>query len=82
MTIWTTKFIQPARQKSTDHREGRRRQPDAAEIPGHALCLDIPAEHGRNGLVVRMDGIFCRSPQKEKTDQVDRDCSADTAELG
>ena len=82
MTIRITGIFCPMRQKSTDHREGHHRQPDAAQIPGHDLYPNIPAGRGRNDQVIKIDGIFCPSPQKEKTGQVDRDHSAGAAETG
>jgi hypothetical protein len=57
----------PSPQKSDDQPEGHHRQPDAAEIPGHALCLDIPAEPGRNRTTIRITGIVQPSPQKKKS---------------
>lgn len=52
------------RQKSSHHPEGPRRQPDAAQIPGNALCRETPAEHGRNGEVVGIGRNFCTPRQK------------------
>jgi hypothetical protein len=55
------------RQKPDDHPEGHHRQPDAAQIPGHALCLDIPAEPGRNRTTIRITGIIQPARQKKKS---------------
>ena len=48
MAIRITRIVQPSRQKSDDHQEDHHRQPDAAQIPVHALCHEtrrpMPAE--------------------------------------